>query len=333
MDNQPWTPDQILKTSGAYWATCALHGAVALDLFTRLGDHRLDGQALAEQIKAPADAVSRLLDAVTAMGLLTKDAEGYVNTEASRAYLCADSDHYIGYIIRHHHHLVGSWARLPEAVLTGKPIRLPVREKGKEQREAFLMGMFNLATQLAPRLVPVVDLSGYKKLLDLGGGPGTYAIHFCRRYPDLAATVMDLPTSQPFAEKTIRKMGMHERVAFVPGDYLQDEIPGSYDAVWMSHILHGESMKDCLGIIEKAYHCLNPGGVAVIHEFILVDTLDGPLFPALFSLNMLLGTDGGRAYSQSQLAGMLETAGFVDIQRLDFAGPNDSGLIRGIKPA
>jgi SAM-dependent methyltransferase len=332
MDQQTWTPDRILKTSGAYWATCALHGAVVLDVFTRIGDNRVDGQTVADQLNAPLDAVSRLLDALTAMGLLTKDAGGYANTEASRTYLSMDSDRYIGYIIRHHHHLVASWARLPEAVLSGKPIRLPVREKGAQAREAFLMGMFNLAMQLAPQLVPVVDLSGCRTMLDLGGGPGTYAIHFCRDNPDLTATVFDLPTTRPFAEKTIGKMGMDGRVAFISGDYLQDAIPGSYDAVWMSHILHGESAEGCMGIIEKAFQCLNPGGVAVIHEFILVDTLDSPLFPALFSLNMLMGTEGGRAYSQAQLTGMLEAAGFVDVHRLDFTGPNESGCLRGVKP-
>jgi hypothetical protein len=63
--DQRWTPDRLLKTSGAYWATCALHAAVALDLFTRIGDGRVAaGQTLAEQINAPVDAVSRLLDAV-----------------------------------------------------------------------------------------------------------------------------------------------------------------------------------------------------------------------------------------------------------------------------
>jgi predicted O-methyltransferase YrrM len=292
----------------------------------------VDGQTVAEQMGAPVDAVSRLLDAVTAMGLLTKDASGYSNTQASRIYLSADSDRYIGYIIRHHHHLVASWARLPEAVVSGKPIRLPVREKGTAEREAFLMGMFNLAAQLAPLLVPAVDLSGYRKLLDLGGGPGTYAIHFCRHYADLTATVMDLPTTRPFAEETIRKLGMEERVAFIPGDYLQDDIPGRYDVVWMSHILHGESAKGCNRIIRKAFQCLNPGGAAVIHEFILDDSLDRPLFPALFSLNMLLGTEDGRAYSQAQLTGMLETAGFADVQRLNFTGPNESGIVRGVKP-
>ena len=332
MDHQRWTPDRLLKTSGAYWATCALHTSVAMDLFTRIGDGRVAAGSIAEQVNAPVDAVSRLLDAVAAMGLLTKDAAGYANTEASRISLCSDSRHYIGYIIRHHHHLMDSWARLPEAVLSGKPIRLPVREKSSEQRQAFLMGMFNLAMQLAPRLVPVVDLSGIHTLLDLGGGPGTYAIHFCRQYPNLTATVMDLPTTRPFAENTIRKMGMEDRVSFVPGDYLQDDIPGRFDAVWMSHILHGESEAGCGRIIDKAVRCLNPGGVAVVHEFILDDTGDKPLFPALFSLNMLLATEGGRAYSQSQISGMLETAGLVDVERLDFTGPNDSGLLRGVKP-
>lgn len=333
MEQQHWTQERLLKTSGDYWAACALHSAVALDLFTRIGDGTADAQTLAGQINAPVDAVSRLLDAVVAMGLLTKDGSGYATTAASRKSLCADSDQYIGYIIQHHHHLMESWARLPEAVLSGKPIRLPVREKGEAAREAFLMGMFNLAMQLAPRLVPIVDLSGCRTLLDLGGGPGTYAIHFCRRYPHLTATVLDLPTTRPFAEKTIRKLGMDQRISFVPGDYLKADIPGRYDAVWMSHILHGESPADCCRIVDKAARCLSPGGVAIVHEFILADTRDRPLFPALFSLNMLLGTHGGRAYSQGQLFDMLASAGLVDLQRLDFTGPNDSGLVRGIKPA
>mgnify|MGYP001141554039 CR=1 FL=1 len=333
MNHQDWTSDRILQTSGAYWATSALHAAVVLDLFTVIGQQQLEGATVARELNVPEDGLTRLLDAVTAMGLLTKSAGRYTTTDASRTYLGKDSERYLGYIIRHHHHLMESWAKLPEAVRTGRSVRLPVREKGADAREAFLMGMFNLAMQLAPRIVAVVDLSGCRSLLDLGGGPGTYAIHFCRHYPELGATVMDLPTTRPFAEKTIARMGMDRRVSFTAGDYLDDKIPGTYDAVWMSHILHGESPADCRRLIDKAARCLNPGGVVVIHEFILNDSGDGPLFPALFSLNMLLGTDGGRAYRQGQLAEMLADAGLEQIQRLDFTGVNDSGLIQGVKPA
>lgn len=144
---------------------------------------------------------------------------------------------------------------------------------------------------------------------------------------------MDLPGTRPFAEETICRMDMHRRIDYFSGDFLADDLPGGFDAVWMSHILHGDSPEDCQRIIDKAAGCLTPGGVVVIHEFILDDTRDSPLFPALFSLNMLLGTQGGRAYTAGELTGMLEQAGFEAIQRLDFTGPTDSGLLQAVKPA
>ena len=85
-------------------------------------------------------------------------------------------------------------------------------------------------------------------------------------------------------------------------------------------------------IVRKAAAGLEPGGVLLVHEFLLSDSLDGPEFPALFSLNMLLGTQGGQAYSARQLGEMLAEAGLVGIARLDFAGPNDSGVVAGVKP-
>lgn len=332
MDQQSWTPDRILKLSGGYWETCVLHCAVALDLFTRIGEKRISAWDLARQANKSEDGMERLLDALAAMGLLTKEIRGYANTQVSRNYLCADSDQYLGFIIQHHHHLMESWSRLPESVATGKPIEHPDRITPYKKREAFLMGMFNLAMQLAPRLVPHVDFSDCRTLLDLGGGPGTYAIHFCRQYPGLRATVMDLDTTQPFAEETIQRMGMAKRVTFKAANYIEETITGRFDAVWMSHVLHGESAEDCQRIIQKAADCLNPGGVAVVHEFILNDTHDRPLFPALFSLNMLVVTENGRAYSQSKISNMFERAGLVDVRRLDFKGPMDSGVIQAVKP-
>jgi hypothetical protein len=122
---------------------------------------------------------------------------------------------------------------------------------------------------------------------------------------------------------------MSNRVSFEPGDYHRDVIPGGFDAAWLSHILHGESPEDCLHIIRKAVGALAPGGMLIVHEFILNDSMDGPLFPALFSLNMLLGTDGGRSYSGRQLSEMLATAGLKDIRRIPVQTTNDSGLIAG----
>ena len=194
------------------------------------------------------------------------------------------------------------------------------------------MGMFNLAMQIAPSIIPHIDLSGRKRLLDLGGGPGTYAIHFCRHYADLSAVVYDLPSTQPFADKIITKFGMNDRIRFEAGDFDLDDIQGSFDVVWLSHVLHAKGPEECAVIIKKAVAALEPGGMFLVQEFILNDSMDTPLFPALFSMNMLLGTQNGRSYSQRQLFDMLSAAGVAELRRIPLDLPNGAGVVAGIVP-
>jgi cyclopropane fatty-acyl-phospholipid synthase-like methyltransferase len=200
------------------------------------------------------------------------------------------------------------------------------------QNEAFLMGMFNNAMAIAPRVASELDLSGRKRLLDFGGGPGSFAIQFCKHYPDLTATVCDLASTRPFAEKTIARFGLSDRIEFVEFDYLSQDVPGTYDVVWLSHILHAEGPDICRKILAKALKALEPEGLIAIHDFILEDTLDSPVFPALFSLNMLLGTDQGRSYSEEQITAMLVENGIREIRRLPFRGPTESSILIGKTP-
>jgi len=187
-----------------------------------------------------------------------------------------------------------------------------------------------MAMAIAPLLVKKLDLSKCRYLLDLGGGPGTYAIHFCLSNPELKARVYDLPTSRPFAEKTIEKFGLADRIDFVDGDYLEEDIDGVYDRVWLSHILHSEGPEACQRIVEKAVSVLAPGGMIMVHDFFLNETMDAPLFPALFSLNMLVNTPNGQSYSEQQVTDMLERAGVKEVRRIPIETPNDSGLITGV---
>jgi hypothetical protein len=229
----------------------------------------------------------------------------------------------------HHHHLAHSWLRLDEAVKEGRPLRTGRTARTEEEQESFLMGMFDLAVPVAPRIAELVDLSQRRHLLDLGGGPGTFAIFFCLKNPALEATVYDLPSTRVFAEKTIERFGLGARITFQAGNYLEDTIPGRYDVAWLSQILHSEGTAECERIISKAVAALDPGGMLLVHEFVLNDARDGPLFPALFSLNMLLRTAQGRSYTEAQLIEMLARGGVKQVQRLSFQGPNDSGIIAG----
>ncbi|MGZ3592628.1 MAG: methyltransferase [Syntrophales bacterium] len=330
MDTQAWSPDKLLYVSGYYWQSFTLHAAIKLGIFTIVGSEELTVEDIAQRLNAKERGVVMLLNALAAMNLLVKKGDRYSNTPSGASFLSRNSPEYVGHIIMHHHHLALSWAKLDEAVRTGGPMRVRSSGSDEEGRESFLMGMFNIAMNLAPRLVNTIDISGRRHLLDLGGGPGTYAIHFCLNNPRLSATVYDLPTTRPYALKTIEKFGLAERIDFVAGNYLKEDIVGIYDVAWLSQILHAEGPDDCQKIIQKAASVLEPGGLLMVHEFVMDNTMDGPLQPALFSLNMLLGTAGGRSYSEGEIMGMLALAGAKEIKRIPSQFPMESGIIAGV---
>lgn len=332
MDNVVWSPPELLKMSGNYWSACALHAGVKLDLFGPLSVRAMVCHDLADQLALDSRALAMLLDALVALGLVEKTGDEYRASEFSAKYLSSDSENYLGHIVQHHHHLVSSWARLDEAIQTGEPVRDRIsHELAGKERESFLLGMFNLAMMLAPHIVPQIDLSGRRHLLDLGGGPGTYAIHFCMTNAQLQATVYDLPETKDLAEQTIAQFNLSDRVAFIAGDFQVDPVYGQFDVAWLSHVLHGEDESGCALMLRKTVDALEPGGVLLVQEFVLDDSRDGPLFPALFSLNMLLGTPSGKAYSGREIKLLLEGAGLVDVERLPITLPNGAGILSGKK--
>lgn len=278
-----WNPGTLLSTSGAYWQGCTLQAAVRLGIFTVLADKTASADEIADILQSDTRATGLMLDALAAMDLVIKEGGLYQNSETARELLVAGSPRYMGHIILHHHHLLDGWAQLDQAIKTGKPAEK--RRYGEaEERESFLMGMFNLAMGNGPKIARQIDLSGRSRLLDLGGGPGTYAIHFCLANPELKATIFDRPTTEPFAGKTAEQFGIADRINFIGGDFTQvDSIPGGpYDVAWLSHILHSNTTKQCQEIINKTITAMEPGGLIIIHDFILNNNKDGPEFPALF---------------------------------------------------
>lgn len=327
-DQARWNEGKILGISNTYWQGTALQTGVTLDVFTMLGEGKLTAKQLARRSGYNVRALEMLLNALCAMGLLIKEGDRYKNTEESRTFLSRDSERYLGYIISHHFHLMRRWAHLPDVVRTGQPVHSGPPET-EEQREAFLMGMFNMASLIAPKVARVIDLSDRQTLLDLGGGPGTYAVHFCLANSSLKATVYDLPATEPYAQKTIKAYGLSHRVSFQAGNYVEQDLAGVYDVVWMSHILHAMGPRMCQEVIGKAVSIMMPGGILYVHDFLLNENRDGPLFPAIFSLNMLVNTRDGRSYSEVEISSMLKEAGLREIKRIPFETLNSSGILCG----
>lgn len=334
-----WTAPALHSLSGSYWSACVLQAAVKLDVFTAIEDMADTGQAvrsshLAEKLGCDKRAFSMLMTALISLELLEGDLDSLIVPESLRVYLSRNSDRYAGFIIRHHSHIMPAWTRLAEAVREGKGQRSASSSDTEDEaeREAFLMGMFNVAMNQAENVAKKLNLQGKNRLLDLGGGPGTYAVFFCRENPGLCATIFDRPASEAFARGVVKRFGLEDRVGFVGGDFHADELPGGYDAIWMSHILHGENPEDAGRLVARAGKSLNPGGIVAIQEFVLNNDRRGPEHPALFGLNMLVGTAAGRAYTWREMEIMLREAGAVCVSRLDIELPMGCGILIGRFP-
>ena len=146
-----WDKGTLLETSGNYWQSCTLHTAVKLDIFTILASDPQSSEEIARQLKGDLRGVAALLNALAAMALLTKTQGRFANTDFAEQFLSKTSPDYTGFILMHHHHLMASWTAMSAAVLSGKPNRTSASDTEKEsERESFLMGMYNIASQTAP---------------------------------------------------------------------------------------------------------------------------------------------------------------------------------------
>lgn len=329
-----WTARDLFQLSGAYWGGCALQAAVQLDLFTVLANGPKNLPELAAGLGCDKRALSMLASALAAVGLLERQGDSLRAGDETLALLSRHSPDYIGFIIKHHANIMRNWVNLAEAVRQGSLEReqRTVFTDNEADREDFLMGMFNIARMQAGRIAEALDLSGRRTLIDIGGGPGTYALFFCLHNPELRATIFDLPTTEPFARKTIARFGLEGRVDFAAGNFLEDELPKGQDAAWLSQVLHGERPEDAARLVRCAGAALNPGGLLCVQEFTLDDDRRGPEHAALFALNMLVQTPGGQAYTRGEIGDMLRGAGAKTVRELDIDLPQSCRVLIGEMP-
>jgi hypothetical protein len=279
-------------------------------------------------LDAPATAL--LLNALTALTLLEKYGDSYALSTAARTYLVSASPQSLCGMIHFEASLWNDWARLADAVRSGKPSRAPnMYQEEPEETARFIDAMDSLvkARGDAEILGKTLDLQGVVRLLDVGSGPATYPIHLCRRWKPLRVTVFDLPGTLALTEHYVREAGLAKRFVFVPGNYRTDEIPGHYQAIFLSNIIHGEGTQENVKLFAKLAENLEPAGRIIIKDHILDASLAHPPVGAIFSLLMLLTTESGRCYSFEEVTGWLEGAGLKNITQIHLPEPLTSSLI------
>jgi ubiquinone/menaquinone biosynthesis C-methylase UbiE len=277
--------------------------------------------ALSRAMATDRRATALLLDALVSMGLLTKQSEKYKNTPLRARYLMKDSPEYQGDIIKHADTLWQNWSALDEVVMAGRPAGRAF------DYHSFIMGMHNLALLKVKDITKVMKLGKVKKALDLGCGPGTYAFEMVKK--GIAVTMFDRPEAIKIAKELASKQKI-KGVRFVEGDFLDDPIGVGYDLILVSQILHAYSEETNIALLDKCHRALNPSGRILIQEFYINNEGTYPPLSALFSINMLVNTEGGRRYSTDEISDWLEETGYGKIVKKQL---NDSVLIEATKPA
>jgi len=314
--------DRIIEIATAFHLSKILFVGVEFDVFSIIGNAKLTPAEVAGKCYLPLRSATRLLNGLTAINLLKYKNGKYFNTPVSLAYLVKGKPDYLGgLMVAYDKMLYGRWGELAEAtkndsygrVFGPKGDTIGNISVNPEIAKAAIAAQHAYSVKPAEELAGSFNFSKYKHLLDLGGGSGIISVMAAKKHPKLKATIFDFPPVCKVAEGTIANYKMNGRVKTHPGNILKDPFPQGADLILISGILDGYNEENCRKMINKAYDYLPKGGAIILKESIVSDDRTGPLFPVLFSIALMIETEGGDSRSRGEMTGWLKDAGFKNI--------------------
>lgn len=326
---------QIVDLASAFYGSAVLFAALELDLFTALREAEPPTlEALAQRLALDPRGLRLILDGAVAVGLLTKAEGRYALTPAAADTLVRGAPHDLTRAIAYNRDVYPAWGRLAQLARTGRPVEPPALHLGadKERTRRFALAMHGRALGIGRAIVPLLDLPKGARVLDLAGGPGTYALLMAQRDPTLTCDTVDLPAIAEVAREVTAPCA--GRVRCHAGDYHADRWePGAYDAVTLFGCLHQESPAAILDILRRAAEALKPGGALYVLDLMTGPDHTTPPFSALFAINMALTTEHGWVFSDAELKGWMEAAGLTGFTCAPVPPPMPHALARAVKPA
>jgi SAM-dependent methyltransferase len=309
-----WTAQEVLDIARSFQPACVLTAGAVLDVFTPLNEHSMTAQALACELGADSRAMTILLDALAAMELLDKQGNLYSVPSDVAKLLNEQSPANILPMVRHLSNCLRRWSMLSEVVQKGDPADTGPSIRGASADQAdFIGAMQNVSEPVAVEVVERLQPLKFHHVLDVGAGPGTWTIALLQAVPKARATLFDLSPIIPMAKQRIEGAGLGERVSFVGGDYYTDDLPEGVDLIWLGAICHQNSRAQNRTLFAKAYKSLDEGGAVIIRDIVMDSSRTNPQMGALFAVNMLVNTEGGRTYTFDEYREDLYEAGFGEV--------------------
>ena len=309
--------------------------ALELDLFTALATRACSIEQLAKTLDVSGRGLEILCRNLAMCGLLKKRGNVYRNSAFAATQLNANHPSYRGAYLELLKSQWTDWSRLTETVRCGCPVHHDEPE-AVDYRSQFTWAMHHRSVDVAARVAAEIDLRQAGSLLDLGGGPGTYAMAFLAHYPKLQATICDRPAALKVAKEIAATHKVRKRLSYLPLNFMEEDLPGQYDVVWYSNVLHIYSPNENQALFRRMISALSPGGRVMIQDAFLHDR-EG-LYPeeaSLFAVSMLLFTERGNTYSLRDTARWLKEAGYVKIRPIKLKQGTedwDGGLLEAARP-
>lgn len=306
--------------------------ALDLNIFTKMGSRWWTPNALAKSLKGNERAVEILLRNLETAGLLKKRGMSYGVEKLGQTFLNQNSPDYQGAYLGLLHHQWENWEQLTNTVRTGKPIENDGPDD-PEDRRSFTWAMHQRSLPNAQQVAAQLNLKKVNSLLDVGGGPGTYALEFLKKNSTLHAGVWDREAALDVAQTIAKPFRHGKRLSYFPGDLLKGDVPGKFDVMWVSNVLHIFSPSENKTLFRKLKRALKPGGRILIHDTFLMDK---PGFDEvetnLFAVTMLLYTPNGNTYSAKDVQQWLKSCGLKKTKCLQLkkgTGDWDGVIIEG----
>lgn len=311
-----WTVQPLMELATGYWRSAALSAAVELGVFEALDAAPRSAADLAATLGMAPRHLEELLHALVALELLVEQ-EGRFAIEPSAAVFLAPSGAACMLdALRFNMDLYPLWGRLAQSVREGRPALPPGAHLGMDpaRTRRFAMGMHSRALSLAPALLSALPIPEGGSLLDVGAGPGTFSRLLAEQRKNLYVTQFDLPPVLAVAEELAAASPAVDRVAFAPGDYRRDALPEGFDVVLYCGALHQEDDDTARALFDKCRRALKPGGRFVVVDLMVEAGRNGPAFPALFSVTMMLTSPFGRVFEAPRVEALLGELGFAPVR-------------------
>lgn len=284
--------------------------ALKFKIFTLLEKNSLAAAQVARKAGTSAKETTILLDVLVAMGALKKSGGKYSNTSQTYKNFCASSPHYkLGTIMLKQENR-DEWSQLNQIIQKGRNPEDYAGGDDPEFRRQFTFAMHERSQPYAGPIANFVARKPVGRLLDLGGGPGSYSVAILKMDNKAEATILDRASAVEVGQEIHQKSKVFRRMQFQEGDLFDSQWPTGFDTVLFSNILHIYNPQQNKILLKKIHRVLAKSGRLVIVDLFLNKNKTTPYEAVCFSLTMLLFTETGKSYTFEECKALLKDTGF-----------------------